>query len=106
MSDCKRCEELRNLFLVAWRQVERLCEQLRDYRAMQSKLAFAEQQAEAAKAEARRQRARAQDVAAELALSVIKHGVTHLVGCPEDDTCRCPHVERLNNLLNDYPVAP
>lgn len=105
MSDCKRCDELRNSLSMVRKQNEILNKKMADFDAMKRSKEFAERQMIAAKDEAKRQRARAQDVAAELALMVIEHSVTHLDGCPEDDTCRCPHVERLNNLLNDYQVT-
>lgn len=104
MSDCKRCDELRNALSMARAQNERLTKKLADFEVMKECLAFSERTAERERTESQRQRGRAQDVASELAKMIIEHGITHLDNCPEDDTCECPHVERINNLLRDHRV--
>lgn len=102
---CSRCEDLR-------RSLSNQTRRAKDMETAQSVAKeairgkeWAELEARRAKTEAERQRLRAQDVAAELARYVIEHGARHLDDCAEDDTCRCPHVERMNRLLRDYPDA-
>lgn len=49
--------------------------------------------------ELRAQKDRSDLLAAWLARYVVDYNIDHLDGCPEDDTCECPHVRYINKIL-------
>ncbi len=49
--------------------------------------------------ELRAQKDRSDLLAAWLARYVVDYSVEHLKDCPEDDTCKCPHVRYINAIL-------